>query len=487
MGHPLSYEQYGQWRLSFSHQERLLVELFNSVQLQCYMLLKLIKRDILPYFIKDETLSSYHCKTCMFYMIESTPNDFWRPENLLTCVDACLNLLQVWANNSDCPNYFIPEENMFDRLSEELKDSLNQTLQYLIKSEFRFLLHLQSNEIGLRLSSKIKSPLSKQSSALQTPVLKIPFHTTKWVHIQFTKTRVIQKTYSPDPEVIVQNLIQTLYKLRNTKTETTHNEDKTRQAISYIVPYLEVTLIANMVAMLKQQCKRNQIWSCLSSNIWNHLSENSDCSVKLKQASLMFIFGYYRESLDILVSLDQNQRYSACYCYNEEEVSPKNQEFLDEIVAAVDHMMNKLIFKTVVPCVAFLPTEIEVTPPAIYYEMLKHVTGVSETYICEYLKHCALVDGKVLLYFLLYLNHKKLKRASQVVADIDNMIRVITTGEICHRESCLNLLGWVYKNEGYVDRAEECFRKSLELKPVGNAAFLHMRDIDRSTCCCDIL
>ena len=42
--HPASDERQFQWRISFSHQERLLVTQFNSVQLKCYILLKIIKK-----------------------------------------------------------------------------------------------------------------------------------------------------------------------------------------------------------------------------------------------------------------------------------------------------------------------------------------------------------------------------------------------------------------------------------------------------------
>lgn len=94
VGHPHSAEQDLLWRLSFSHQERNFVTQFNSTQYKCYVTLKLIKKDIILRIMQTESLSSYHCKTCMFYMIENTPASFWLPDNLLQCILSCLKLFQ---------------------------------------------------------------------------------------------------------------------------------------------------------------------------------------------------------------------------------------------------------------------------------------------------------------------------------------------------------------------------------------------------------
>ena len=121
VGHPHCEEREKQFRLSFSFHERVLVTEFNSVQLKCYVLLKLIKNDIICHSIKEETLTSYHCKTCMFYCIENTARDFWAPDSLASCLLMCLRQLSSWVHEKCCPNYFILGENMFDRIqSNEL-------------------------------------------------------------------------------------------------------------------------------------------------------------------------------------------------------------------------------------------------------------------------------------------------------------------------------------------------------------------------------
>ena len=85
-----------------------------------------------------------------------------------------------------------------------------------------------------------------------------------------------------------------------------------------------------------------------------------------------------------------------------------------------------------------------------------------------------IVDGQFLRHFLLYLNHNAQSMTNQAVADMANMARIINTKRLSHLETCLNLLGWLYKVNGLYDRAEECFHRSLEIKLNHNAAFWHI-------------
>ena len=82
VGHPISDEQDLLWRASLSRQVRLFITNFNSVQLKCYILLNIIKKELIAPRIPD-SLSSYHLKTCMLFLMESTTLSIWKPDNLL--------------------------------------------------------------------------------------------------------------------------------------------------------------------------------------------------------------------------------------------------------------------------------------------------------------------------------------------------------------------------------------------------------------------
>ena len=139
--HCQSKDSHLLWRISPSHQERFLMLNFNSVQHKCYVLLKLIKKDIINPALGSEVLTSYHCKRAMLHLIDMTPSQFWRPDNLLFCLNTALHCLLLWSMNSNCPNFLIPDENMFRwRISRHLLKRLSDELFRLISLDFVSLL-----------------------------------------------------------------------------------------------------------------------------------------------------------------------------------------------------------------------------------------------------------------------------------------------------------------------------------------------------------
>ena len=96
-GHVRNFERELEWRISLSLQEKLLMRNLTEAQYKCYMFLKLIKRDIIPHWIKEESVTSYNLKTCLFYSIENSQSQFLVPGNLLNCLKEGLNLLLQWT------------------------------------------------------------------------------------------------------------------------------------------------------------------------------------------------------------------------------------------------------------------------------------------------------------------------------------------------------------------------------------------------------
>ena len=158
VGHPCSKEKHIQYRISFSLQERLLVTAFNAVQLKCYILLKMIKREKIHTTLGEKSLTSYHFKTCMLYMIENTPAEFWRKKNLLVCLYHCLKKMLECVETGECPNYFIPEENMFEgKISKQMQQKLCDILNRILAADFKFLVHIKSDDLGKEFEEALLS------------------------------------------------------------------------------------------------------------------------------------------------------------------------------------------------------------------------------------------------------------------------------------------------------------------------------------------
>ncbi|CAC5390174.1 unnamed protein product [Mytilus coruscus] len=102
------------WRISFSVAEKQLVHSFNFTQLLCYGLLKLtLNRSVNTNDDVKDLLCSYFLKTALFWVSEEVDIDTFQLPKLFICFSLCLNKLISWVNNCYCPNYFIPEHNMF--------------------------------------------------------------------------------------------------------------------------------------------------------------------------------------------------------------------------------------------------------------------------------------------------------------------------------------------------------------------------------------
>lgn len=104
-----------EWRLSFSQAEKKLVYSLNHTQFICYGILKIFLKEVLSSTNQESLICSYFLKTIMFWEIQCNSDCrlFWCPSNLLCCFWVCFKRLCKCVLDSNCPNFFIPENNMF--------------------------------------------------------------------------------------------------------------------------------------------------------------------------------------------------------------------------------------------------------------------------------------------------------------------------------------------------------------------------------------
>ena len=497
VGHPNSAEQDLLWRVSFSHQERSLVTNFNSVQLKCYTLLKVVKNKLIVPQI-PESMTTYHLKTCMLYLIENTPNSLWKPNNLLACLFMSLKVISQWAVSGTCPNYFIPAENMFDRhVRGDTRQFLHQVLQHLIKSaDCKFLFDIKTGSIGELLKVQCDPSVSTATKLrYRRHVAKCQLYTKLNLELngilpvfEFHKKNLhhlIDKDTGTSLESIQDQVIQ----FKTIQIFTGYTEEQVKRALRYIVPYLELSLLSTHVAAAIEQCKASEeILSVLASDKWHELCTKSDSfSSKLKHASAMYILGYHHVSIEILATLTGLVRFTNCVCYSDRIVDPTDNGLVQSVQELDGFAKEDPLKNYIIPCICFTPVEKTVCPSALHYEMIR-TAGQS-----SYLEHIlvptdviygdwAFVDGQFLLQFLLF--HNKLNMESHVITDIANRERLANAKGISHRETCYNLLGWVYKEQGDTVRAMECWKKSIEVKPLLNAAFWHIAILCFETIIC---
>ena len=461
------------WRISPSHQERFLMFNFNSVQHKCYVLMKLIKKDIINPALGSEVLTSYHCKTAMLHLIDMTPSQFWRPDNLLFCLITALHCLLMWSMDSNCPNFFIPDENMFQwRISRQLLKKLSDELFRLISLDFVSLLRSIKTDYFNECLAFIMSGYYQHLTTLYdyTPVLNSELKHGTLDCIMRMRYDLVLKCYSNSTTDLIDNLSSKLSNLTQTdRLDIPTPVNDTLRIIALLAPYIEIYRMSNIVALsVMRGDTRETTWGYLTSVKWHDFSCSSDpFTSRLKQASLMSALGCHRHSLYVLSTIENKESLNGCNCflkssilqYSEQEIRLLGRLSADEIL----HQFST-------PCVLFLPTEKEVVPSALCFEMSIPEAPAD---IDSWHDHWAIVDGKFLLHFLLYLNRKTLGLSFE--ADIQEMEEYIKNDEReVHKYTDLNLLGWVYKEEGKLNKAYECFKKSLHFRPQQKAAIWHI-------------
>ena len=484
--HPASDEKQFQWRISFSHQERLLVTQFNSVQLKCYILLKIIKKELIKQYIKEDTLTSYHLKTCMLYILENTPSELWVPENLVGCLIMCLRQIHLWIRDEKIPNYFIPGENMLDRITTpELRRKLAARIDWTLNCDIRNVLcNLQTDNIGfylMRFPIRRRDPLVRlyvRVKSLRSPLITTsqirPFITFKCVYQPYSECL----RYDRDSRIsqMKEVLVHSILDLAGSTRITIHTEEETRRALSLILPFLYLSLLSCEIVQRIDK-PTEAVKYILMDNSW-FLVDHIYSSAKLKQASALSMLGYQQLSIDVLSSFTIRDKLYLCSCY---EPVVHDQDIQLLLQATQDrHGITaiELLRDYIQPCVHFFPHEQQITPVAINYEMIRsYVTSrklLKKHYSYPHWYRWGVVDGHFLRWFLLYLNRRDLGQNSRATVDVKKMIRLLNSNTVCHRETCLNLLGYVHRDRGEINRAVQCFDKSLQTNPLCNAAFWHL-------------
>jgi hypothetical protein len=123
------------WRISFSMAEKQLSHSMNYTQILCYALLKLSLKNIIDRNDKVKgLLCSYFMKTAVFWLSEEICTNTFKLHNLFHCYFFCLDKIISWVKCCYCPNYFIPEHNMF-------RGKINRTNSWLLSNVLQRLRH----------------------------------------------------------------------------------------------------------------------------------------------------------------------------------------------------------------------------------------------------------------------------------------------------------------------------------------------------------
>ena len=107
-----------EWRISFSIAEALLFDTFD----ECHAMVYYMLRSLYARSFKEKlhgSLTSYHLKTVMFWMLEETEPTCWSRERIVDIFMCALKKLLKFTRKGFLPHYFIPSQNLFYTTSKE--------------------------------------------------------------------------------------------------------------------------------------------------------------------------------------------------------------------------------------------------------------------------------------------------------------------------------------------------------------------------------
>ncbi|XP_062578691.1 uncharacterized protein LOC134240631 [Saccostrea cucullata] len=146
IGHKLGKHADKEWRISFSLADQKLIYSINHCQFLTYGMLKLFLKECINKELREEDkcLCSYHMKTAVFWAIQQNTVSHWHPQNILECFWICFKIILKWVYEGVCPNFFIPENNMFlSNIHGEAQTNLFLTLHKFFEKGLVSLIQIQ--------------------------------------------------------------------------------------------------------------------------------------------------------------------------------------------------------------------------------------------------------------------------------------------------------------------------------------------------------
>ncbi|KAH3865162.1 uncharacterized protein LOC127869735 [Dreissena polymorpha] len=134
--------QHVEWRVCFNAGEIELISNLNDTQTKLYVVLKMIKNDVLH--PRKKEVSSYTLKNIVLWMAENNPQASFHKKSLLQWLHEALDALRVALITLELPYYMIPERNLMatSGLDEEQQRTWISTITDMLNEGPRVILRL---------------------------------------------------------------------------------------------------------------------------------------------------------------------------------------------------------------------------------------------------------------------------------------------------------------------------------------------------------
>ncbi|XP_052257105.1 uncharacterized protein LOC127862152 [Dreissena polymorpha] len=478
-GHPDSEYKREEWRLSPNLIERMLMFSFNMIQIKCYIFLKLMKKTLFTQIVGD-SITSYHCKTIMFYTIERTHPCLWVEHNLMFLLWRCLQVLRKSLRMGRLPHYIIEGVNLFDgKLSRVQQRRLLVYVDSMIRNNLQDVFYIDIDEIGCRLQARSVRRIGQAGelgriclSNSISLLLKFDCLASLYMSLRglLNKKPSSNTTFEKEIQCLLRNAFEycTNVRLKNVALELIKH------------------LYSLHISIQASKCLRLQ--NAVESDIIRRFqySLNLDvASSRLKLASLLYCSGHIHAAVRVLE--DVERRYyrkvkAVCGCrYMKGE---RDRRVLGNTLSG--NCVKGCSELTFALCVKFFRQESHCIPFILLFEMNRNITEeevAQRDFVDKQWMDSAEVDALPFLYYLQYLTYGRLgERNKQIHAwrTLESYLCDARTSiNRHHNETALNLVGHIFEMEGYYYCALYYYRESLSVYDTNNAANLHVQRVLR--------
>ncbi|KAH3791932.1 uncharacterized protein LOC127838358 [Dreissena polymorpha] len=134
--------EHVEWRICFNTGENVLINNLSDTQVKLYVLLKMVKNDVLKPQKKEVT--SFTVKSIVLWIAENNPQSMFHERSLFHWLHEGLYALRVAIDTQQLPYYMIPERNLMVAcaLEHEQKLSWIATINEMIEEGPRIILRL---------------------------------------------------------------------------------------------------------------------------------------------------------------------------------------------------------------------------------------------------------------------------------------------------------------------------------------------------------
>ena len=424
------------WRISFALAERQLILRMTYAQILCYALLKIVLKECInKNDLTRDLLCSYFMKTCLFWVIEETDNNenIWSSANLFNCFNLCITKITGWVNDCVCPNYFLPQNNMFiGRIHDGNKSNLLDIL-HMITDDTRALLLCES--LDQRQPSAEGAEIEREA--------KLDILCYRAMHI-----------YPFDSMDLLQSALDTINKLYDSET---HNFTKGA------VKRFQASMNQELAQMLKipdnaagaANARRSQ-----KVHLLNACSGDASCGFILL-ASFHYVQGHYYTALEILNTTLQKLTPDVLQSRQAEYTQDQKEMYTNSVCGlglSLEAKMKVAIINNIVLLDNSSIVPVEFQPEVDHNRSLYVMPPVAYAHSIMFLCFHHLRDDANKI--------KSIRRLEEVVI---GKYYVLDR----HFSNALTLLGACYEVIGDLSNAKRCYLMALNNPP--NCQSIHLR------------